>query len=79
MCEVVRERYEKVMEKMISEDTVMSVLEKTGLTSHEVAVTIDGCGSLQSLASSNVQSLIDHTSLEQHRAVLLNQFLSNES
>lgn len=64
------------MERQISEETVMCILKRTGLTDHEVTVAIDGCGSLQSVAMSDVQVITDHTSLERQRSLQLIEFLS---
>lgn len=73
-----KERYKKEIDKMVSEEAIISALKIVGLTEHEATVTIDGCGSLQSLAQHNVQSLSDCTSLDYRSAQLLHNFLSKK-
>lgn len=54
----------------------MCILKKTGLTEHEAAVAIDGCGSLKAIGLSDVDHIINHTSLDKQHSLNLTTFLS---
>ena len=77
-CDIVKERYVAAMDRQISDERVMHILKNSELTDHEVAVAVDGCGNLQSLAKADLPKMIRQTSLEKHRSALLINFLSKK-
>jgi hypothetical protein len=73
---IVIERYQKEMSKIISEDLIISALKSAGLTEHEATIIIDGCGSLHALAQCDVHTLCRCTTLDYERAQMLLNVLS---
>ena len=79
VCNTVRMRYGKVMEGVVNEGTVMIALHETGLSSHDANVLYDGCGSLESIAKCNLQSVVELTSLETTTANHMIQFIHSST
>ncbi|XP_065888649.1 protein SPO16 homolog isoform X2 [Dysidea avara] len=74
---VVRQRFDGLIQKQVTEDTLLSIIAQTGMTEHECLVLLDGRGSLSTIAASSVDQLLD-CSLSTRSANVLSEFFSQD-
>ena len=78
-ADVIKERYQSAMDKMVSEDTVIHILQGAGLNQHDATALYDTCGSLSDIARCGVKELLDKTTLDKNSATSLVDFIHKTS
>lgn len=73
---VIRERMERVQEQLLSEGTILSVIQQTGVSRHNGTVLMDGCGSLARIVQASTAQLME-CSLDSNTAQNIQKFFSS--